>query len=241
MIDWQLYGPQAGGHHATNVLLHAATTVLLFLLFWRMTGRVWPSAVVAVLFAIHPLRVESVAWVTERKDVLSGLFFVLTLGAYLNYVRQPFSRKRYLAVAVFFALGLLSKPMLVMLPLVLLLLDYWPLGRFAGDPRSSLTPPVTPRVTPPHCNGGGFLTVAHGLPAQTWPVFARRASPPRKAPLAPPGGHLLRDDRLEPCQRPAADRSPSHVVAHRQRAGLLRGLSASVLLAGRFGSRVPYP
>ncbi len=155
MIDWQLYGPGAGGHHATNVLLHAATTVLLFLFFWRMTGRIWPSALVAVLFAIHPLRVESVAWVTERKDTLSGLFFVLTLGVYLDYVRQPFSVERYLAVMVFFALGLLSKPMLVTLPLLLLLLDYWPLGRFAGSPGRLLTPPSTPPVTPPHCNGGG--------------------------------------------------------------------------------------
>ena len=146
MIDWQLYGPHSGGHHATNVLLHAATTVLLFLLFWRMTGRVWPSALVAVLFAIHPLRVESVAWVTERKDVLSGLFFVLTLGAYVDYVRRPFSLERYLAVTVFFALGLLSKPMLVTLPPLLLLLDYWPLRRLSDD--SHLGP------TPPHCNGG---------------------------------------------------------------------------------------
>ncbi len=91
MIDWQLYGPRAGGHHLTNVLLHAATAVLLFLVFSRMTGRVWPSALVAALFAVHPLRVESVAWVTERKDVLSGLFFVLTLRAYVDYVRQRFS------------------------------------------------------------------------------------------------------------------------------------------------------
>jgi tetratricopeptide (TPR) repeat protein len=149
MIDWQLYGPHAGGHHATNMLLHAATTVLLFLLFWRMTGRVWPSALVAVLFAIHPLRIESVAWVTERKDVLSGLFFVLTLGAYVDYVRQPFSVERYLTVAVFFALGLLSKSMLVTLPLLLLLLDYWPLGRLSD--RSNLG------LTPPRGNGGALL------------------------------------------------------------------------------------
>ena len=103
-----------------------------------MTGRLWPSALVAGLFAIHPLRVESVAWVTERKDVLSGLFFVLTLGAYLEYVRQPFSLERYLTVTVLFALGLLSKAMLVTVPLVLLLIDYWPLGRFAERRLSAL-------------------------------------------------------------------------------------------------------
>ena len=94
-----------------------------------MTGRLWPSALVAALFAIHPLRVESVAWVTERKDVLSGLFFMLTLGAYVNYVRHPFSFARYAAVIVFFALGLMSKSIMVTLPAVLLLLDCWPLGR----------------------------------------------------------------------------------------------------------------
>ena len=99
------------------------------LVLWRMTGDLWPSAFVAAVFAIHPLRVESVAWVAERKDVLSGLFFVLTLWAYLGYVRRPFSLVRYLAVMAFFALGLMAKPMLVTLPFVLLLLDYWPLGR----------------------------------------------------------------------------------------------------------------
>ena len=109
--------------------MHAATAILLFLVLWRMTGDLWPSAFVAAVFAIHPLRVESVAWVAERKDVLSGLFFMLTLGAYVGYVRRPFSLVRYLTVVVLFALGLMAKPMLVTLPFVLLLLDYWPLGR----------------------------------------------------------------------------------------------------------------
>ena len=89
MLDCQLYGLYAGGHHLTNVLLHAATAILLFLVLWRMTGDLWPSAFVAAVFAVHPLRVESVAWVAERKDVLSGLFFMLTLGAYVGYVRRP--------------------------------------------------------------------------------------------------------------------------------------------------------
>ena len=122
------------------MLLHAATVLLLFLVLRRMTGRFWPSALVAALFAVHPLRVESVAWVAERKDVLSGLFFMLDAGAYVGYVRRPFSLARYLAVMVFFALGLVAKPMLVTLPLVLLLLDYWPLGRLLPDRASSETP-----------------------------------------------------------------------------------------------------
>ena len=102
---------------------------MLFLVLRRMTGDLWPSALVAALFAVHPLHVESVAWVAERKDVLSGLFFMLTLAAYVGYVRHRFSLLRYLAVVVLFALGLMAKPMLVTLPFVLLLLDYWPLGR----------------------------------------------------------------------------------------------------------------
>ena len=131
LLDCQVYGLNAGGHHLTNVLLHAATAVLLFLVLWRMTGGFWASALVAALFAVHPLRVESVAWVTERKDVLSGLFFTLTLGAYAWYVSRPFSLRRYLLLVVVFALGLMAKAMLVTVPLVLLLLDYWPLGRMA--------------------------------------------------------------------------------------------------------------
>ena len=139
MLDCQIYGLNAGGHHLTNVLLHAATVILLFLVLQRMTGQLWSSTLAAAIFAAHPLRAESVAWVTERKDVLSGLFFVLTLGAYLGYVRHPFSLVRYLAVMVSFALGLMAKPMLVTLPFVLLLLDYWPLGRLYGiKPRSSI-------------------------------------------------------------------------------------------------------
>jgi len=103
--------------------------ILLFLVLLRITGDLWPSAFVAAVFAIHPLRAESVAWVAERKDVLSGLFFMLTLWAYAGYARRPFSLGRYLTVVLLFALGLMAKPMLVTLPFVLLLLDYWPLGR----------------------------------------------------------------------------------------------------------------
>jgi tetratricopeptide (TPR) repeat protein len=129
MLDCQLFGLNAGGHHFTNLLLHTTAVVLLFVVLEKMTGALWRSAFVAAVFAIHPLRVESVAWIAERKDVLSGVFFMLTLGAYLRYVREP-SGPRYLVVALLFALGLMSKPMLVTLPLVLFLLDYWPLDRF---------------------------------------------------------------------------------------------------------------
>jgi protein O-mannosyl-transferase len=129
MLDCQLYGLNAGGHHLTNVLLHTATVTLLFLVLRQMTGCLWRSAFVAAVFAIHPLRVESVAWLAERKDVLSGLFFMLTLGAYVNYARHPWSPARYGLVVLLFALGLMCKPMLVTLPFVLLLLDCWPLNR----------------------------------------------------------------------------------------------------------------
>ncbi len=132
MLDCQIFGSWAGGHHLVNMLLHAANAALLFLLLLRMTGALWRSAFVAAVFAIHPLRVESVAWVSERKDVLSGLFFMLTLWAYVQYVRSPKSKTRYSMVLLWFALGLMSKPMLVTTPFVLLLLDYWPLGRLTA-------------------------------------------------------------------------------------------------------------
>ena len=132
MLDVQIHGLRAGGHHLTNVLLHAASAVLLFLILWRLTGFLWRSAFVAALFAVHPLRAESVAWIAARKDVLSGLFFMLTLGAYVAYVACPAAKVRYWIMVLLFALGLLSKNMLVTLPFVLLLLDYWPLNRLSG-------------------------------------------------------------------------------------------------------------
>jgi protein O-mannosyl-transferase len=129
MLDCQLYGLNPGGHHLTNVLLHTATVIALFLVLRQMTGALWRSAFVAAVFAIHPLRVESVAWVAERKDVLSGLFFMLTIGAYVRYARRPWSWGGYGLVMLLFAMGLMCKPMLVTLPVVLLLLDFWPLQR----------------------------------------------------------------------------------------------------------------
>jgi Flp pilus assembly protein TadD len=128
-VDIEMFGLRPAGHHLMNVGIHAAAAVALFLVLESMTRAPWRCAFVAALFALHPLRVESVAWVTERKDVLSGLFFMLTLGAYTRYVRSPFSLPRYLAVLFAFALALMCKSMVVTLPFVLLLLDYWPLGR----------------------------------------------------------------------------------------------------------------
>ena len=128
MLDCQLFGLQPGWPHFVNVMLHSAAVVVLFVMLVRATGELWPSAFVAAIFAIHPLRVESVAWIAERKDVLSGLFFMLTLLAYVAYVKRP-SVWRYLVMSILFAGGLMSKPMLVTLPIILLLLDYWPLNR----------------------------------------------------------------------------------------------------------------
>ena len=134
MTACQLFGLKSGYHHLINVLLHCTGAILLLIVLIQMTGARLRSAFVAALFALHPLRVESVAWVTERKDVLSGVFFMLTLWAYLRYVRGGDSRRaiRYLLVMTFFALGLMSKSMLVTLPFVLLLLDYWPLNRMTN-------------------------------------------------------------------------------------------------------------
>jgi hypothetical protein len=128
MLDCQVFGLKPGRHHLVNLFFHVANTLLLFLILRRMTNALWQSAFVAGLFALHPLHVESVAWVAERKDVLSTLFWMLTMGAYVYYVERP-GYKRYLFIITFFVLGLMSKPMLVTLPFVLLLLDYWPLKR----------------------------------------------------------------------------------------------------------------
>jgi protein O-mannosyl-transferase len=132
MLDVQLFGLEPGWHHCVNVLLHSLAAVLLFLVLEQMTGNIWASAFVAAVFAIHPLRVESVAWIAERKDVLSGVFFMLTLWYYVRWVRQR-TPGSYIAMAIAFACGLMSKPMLVTTPVVLLLLDYWPLRRIQNS------------------------------------------------------------------------------------------------------------
>ncbi|MHC4737684.1 MAG: tetratricopeptide repeat protein, partial [Planctomycetota bacterium] len=131
MLDCELFGLNPGWHHLTNLFLHIANTLLLFIVLKRMTGALWQSAFVAAAFALHPMHVESVAWISERKDVLSMLFWILTIAAYLRYVRQP-GITWYLLTMLAFAMGLMSKPTVVTLPFVLLLMDYWPLGRFTN-------------------------------------------------------------------------------------------------------------
>src|SRR5438876_10148350 len=129
MIDCQFFGTNAGRHLLVNALIHVANTLLVFWFLLRTTRARWPSALVAALFALHPLHVESVAWASERKDTLSTLFGLLSLIAYVRYAEAP-SVRRYAWVAIMLALGLLAKPMLVTWPFVMLLLDYWPLARF---------------------------------------------------------------------------------------------------------------
>ena len=139
MLDCNLYGLNPGGHHMTNLFFHIASTLLLFLLFQKMTGALWRSGFLAALFALHPLHVESVAWVAERKDVLSTFFWFLTMGMFVHYVKRP-RLGRYLFALLYFVLGLMSKPMLITLPFVLLLLDYWPLGRLSFGPLAAGPP-----------------------------------------------------------------------------------------------------
>ena len=132
MFDYQLHGLNAGGYHLTNLILHIMSALLLFWLFARMTGAIWKSAFVAALFALHPLHVESVAWIAERKDVLSGFFWMLTLCLYVYYTEKPVIR-RYLLVFFSFIYALMSKPMVITLPIVMILLDYWPMDRLQSD------------------------------------------------------------------------------------------------------------
>jgi len=145
MLDARVFGAWAGGHHLTSVLLHAANTVLLFLALRRLTGARWPSVAVAALFALHPLHVESVAWVAERKDVLCAFFWMLTLLAYVRYAERP-GTGRFLPVAAGFVAALMAKPMAISLPFVLLLLDAWPLGRWQPFERTSHHGASFPRI-----------------------------------------------------------------------------------------------
>ncbi|QTA92396.1 Tetratricopeptide repeat-containing protein [Desulfonema magnum] len=138
MLDCELYGLNAGMHHRTNLLFHIANTILLFLVFGRITGELRKSAFVAALFALHPLNVDSVAWVAERKNLLSTFFWMLTIFAYVRYTESP-SFIRYISVSLMFLSGLLAKPMIVTLPFVLLLLDHWPMGRFESLKSAALT------------------------------------------------------------------------------------------------------
>jgi protein O-mannosyl-transferase len=160
-LDYQLFALNTAGHHLDSLLIHALNAVLSFLLLAWITKRAGPSLVVAALFALHPINVESVAWVAERKNVLSTLFFLLVIGAYAWYAQKP-DWRRYLLVASLFAAGLMAKPMVITLPFVLLLLDYWPLGRIAG--------------TPPGAAGGPQLTVSRLLLEKIPLLFLSAAS-----------------------------------------------------------------
>ncbi len=139
-LDCQLFGLSPAGHHLDSVLLHTVNALLLFLLLDWITKRRGPSLLVAALFALHPINVESVAWIAERKNVLSTLFFILAIGAYVRYAQKP-DWRRYLLLAALFVAGLMAKPMVITLPFVLLLLDYWPLARTPGSPPSLVNAP----------------------------------------------------------------------------------------------------
>jgi Tfp pilus assembly protein PilF len=178
LLDYQLYGLNAGGYHLTNLILHIMSVLLLFWLFSRMTGAIWRSAFVAAFFALHPLHVESVAWISERKDVMSMLFGILTLCLYVYYTEKPVM-KRYLPVLFSFALALVCKPMVVTLPVMMILLDYWPLTRLQsrkietkpesvpavanketkknkskkGTLKENISPPVTPKSSETRIGG----------------------------------------------------------------------------------------
>jgi len=161
LLDVQLFGLDPAGPHAVNLALHVLNAVLLVLVLYRLTGGWWRSVAVGALFALHPLRVESVAWVSERKDVLSGLLFVLTLEAYRRWVARP-GRLRHAALIAAFVLGLMAKPMLVTVPFVLVLLDVWPLGRLRGQAGER--------------GAGAPARPLPGLIAEKWPLFALAAA-----------------------------------------------------------------
>jgi len=158
LIDYQWFGLDAGMLHLSSVLFHVLSTLLLFGIFRRTTGSLWPGAWVAALFALHPLHVESVAWIAARKDVVSGFFWFLALAAYVHYARRP-SLGRYLLVAAPFCLGLMAKPMVVTLPLAMLLLDVWPLGRIplGHSAPGHIPPAASPKAGPPPTRGPGVL------------------------------------------------------------------------------------
>ena len=161
MLNVEAFGLRPAGHHAVSVALHALTAILLALALARLTGAWWKSVLVAGLFALHPLRVESVAWTSELKDVLSSVFFMLALLAYARWVERP-RPARYALVAVCLALGLMAKPMLVTLPCVLVLLDVWPLGRLRGFPQAG-SAATRPGLAPARSPGGLLL--------EKWPLF----------------------------------------------------------------------
>jgi len=158
ILDYQIYGLNAGGHHFSSLLIHAFNSVLLYLLLNRLTRALWRSALVAVLFAVHPLNVESVAWISERKNILCTLFWILAIWAYSWYVRSP-GWKRYVVALLIFGLGLLAKSMVVTMPFVLLLLDYWPLRRVRGDGECSTEPVGSDAAETGSCGSPGGMMI----------------------------------------------------------------------------------
>ncbi len=241
MLDYSLFGLNPRGYHVVNVLLHTANVVLLFTLLLRMTGALGCSAFVAAMFAIHPLHVESVAWIAERKDVLSGLFWMLGIMAYALYVRQP-GKGRYAVVAFVFALGLMSKPMAVTFPCVLLLLDYWPLKRL------DLDAPVRPQLTRLALEKAPLLAMSVGSSVVTIVMQQRSGALDTQSlfpfkirvanAVASYGTYLLRTfypvDLYVPYPHPGFAISPWHVA-----------IAATVLafvtvLAFRWARRAPY-
>src|SRR5262249_30165945 len=169
MIDSQLFGMIAGGHLLVNALIHTTNTLLVFWFLLRITHARWSSALVAALFALHPLHVESVAWASERKDTLSTFFGLLSLIAYTRYAEAP-SVRRYAWVAIMLAVGLMAKPMLVTWPFVMLLLDYWPLGRFGSVVGTSRCDVRTPQRGVPTSSCG--WSAVRGLIIEKIPLFA---------------------------------------------------------------------
>ena len=209
MLDVSLFGAgNAGAHHLVNVALHMASTILLFLVLARMTRRAWPSVAVAALFAVHPLHVESVAWIAERKDVLSALFWMLTMGAYVHYAERP-GVARYLPVFACLALGLMAKPMLVTLPLVLLLLDFWPL---APVPVGAAAAGNSLRAGDHRAGSSRVAGIAGSPPSPLWLILLE------KVPLLGPGGGLVHHHLHDPARlrghglRPDAHVGPAAVV-----------------------------
>jgi Tfp pilus assembly protein PilF len=198
MIDCQLFGTNAGRHLLVNALIHLANTLLIFWLLFRTTHARWPSAMVAALFALHPLHVESVAWASERKDTLSTFFGLLSLIAYVRYTEAP-SIRRYAWVAITFALGLLAKPMLVTWPFVMLLLDYWPLDRMSGL-RSDVKgrkPNISGQPARRSVGGGGWSVVL-GLVVEKIPLFALAAASAVMTLIAQSRGGAVRTLAHEP-------------------------------------------
>jgi Tfp pilus assembly protein PilF len=198
MVDCQLFGTNAGRHLLVNALIHVANTLLIFWLLFRTTHARWPSAMVAALFALHPLHVESVAWASERKDTLSTFFGLLSLIAYVRYTEAP-SIRRYAWVAITFALGLLAKPMLVTWPFVMLLLDYWPLDRMSGL-RSDVKgrkPNISGQPARRSVGGGGWSVVL-GLVVEKIPLFALAAASAMMTLIAQSRGGAVRTLAHEP-------------------------------------------